>query len=63
MKGRIAYHFNELMTLVEVRHDDALAFGDVTLLANELAVLPHGVDLEEGELILRPASNRIYATR
>ena len=40
------------MTLVEVRHDDALTFWYSAVRADELPVLPHRVDLEQGELIL-----------
>ena len=40
------------MTLVQVGHHDALALGDRTIDADELAVLAHGVDLVQRQLVL-----------
>lgn len=33
------------MTLIQMCHDDALTFGDITVMTYEFAVFAHGVDL------------------
>lgn len=46
------HHLQELVTLVEVRHNDALALWDAPVVTDELAVFAHRVDLVQRELIL-----------
>ena len=40
------------MALIEVRHDNALPFGDRPVDANKLALLAHGINLVQRELVL-----------
>lgn len=40
------------MALIEMCHDDALAFGDSPIDTYEFAVFPHRVDLIQSELVL-----------
>lgn len=39
------HHLEQLVTLVQVCHDDALAFWDVAVVANKFAIFAQGVDL------------------
>jgi predicted RNase H-like nuclease len=47
------YHFDQLVAFIEIGMDDALTLWDCPIGADEPAVLPHVVDLEQGKLILQ----------
>ena len=47
------------MTLVQVCHDDALTFWDITIMTNEFAVFTHGIDLVQRQLILWNSLGRL----
>ena len=40
------------MALIQMSHDDTLAFRDASVFTDELSILPHGVYLKQCELIL-----------
>ena len=40
-----AYHFQQLVAFVQMCHDDALTLWHRAIDTDELAILPHGVDL------------------
>lgn len=42
---RQTHHLKELVTLVQVCHNDALTFWDTTIMTNEFTIFAHGVDL------------------
>jgi len=48
---RLFQHLKELVTLVQVCHDDALTFWDIAIMTNEFAVFAHAVDLMQRQLI------------
>ena len=52
LQRRDTHHLQQLVALIEVRHDNTLPFRYGTVHADELAVLPHGVNLVQGQLIL-----------
>jgi hypothetical protein len=45
-------HFQQLVALIQMCHNDSLAFGNRTVYANKLAVFSEGIDLMQHELIL-----------
>ena len=49
---RVSNHLEELVTFVEVGHDNTLTFRDGPVDADELALLTHGVYLVQRKLIL-----------
>ena len=58
MSERVTYHFEKLMTLVQMGHDDSLALWYRPISADEFAVFDHAVYLEKGELVLGKVSMR-----
>ena len=50
------YHLEEFVALVQMGHNDALALRHAAVDTNELALPTHGIDLMEGELILKRIS-------
>jgi hypothetical protein len=62
MMGGGTYHLEQLVALVEMRHDYTLALGYGPVGADELAVLAHRVDLEERKLVLCTQAGEIVST-
>ena len=55
------YHSKKLMTFIQVRHDNALAFRNVPIGAHKHTIFPQGSDLIQRKLILMSKrSSRVH---